>query len=328
VLKGRDAGVARWLLLRSLATQRHLADARRRGADGAHVTTHAVALLTSPRSPLPVSLSVDTTLWPWQLLLRGLPDGTSPAADMALPLALERRALTSAALVQAWTRTVADEVRRVAPAATVVAHHPGLDVDLFRPGPAGAGPLRVLFVGGRFTQKGGPDLIEILRPRLGSDVVLDVVTTESVPTSPGVQVRRLAPRSPELVRAFREADVFCLPSRADAVPWVVLEAMASGTPVVAFDVGSVREMVGGAGLVVPRDDLRSLRGALDALLDDPAARSRAGSVARAEAEARYDARVQVPALLTLVAEATLGRHDSPDDAGAARPAPARNGSTR
>src|SRR5690606_32807144 len=47
-----------------------------------------------------------------------------------------------------------------------------------------------------------------------------------------------------------EFDVLTLPSRDDPFPLVVLEAMLLGTPVVAFDVGSVRDQVGDGGTVV------------------------------------------------------------------------------
>jgi glycosyltransferase involved in cell wall biosynthesis len=304
-LKGKDWGVARWMLLRSLATRKHLSDARLRGIEGAHVTAHAVALLTTRRSPLAVTLSVDTTLWDWQVLLRKLALDSQPARDMAVPLFLEHRAFTEAALVHAWTATVADQVRRLAPAANIVQLHPGVDLNRFRPGDRTSRPLRVLFVGGRFAEKGGWQLIDALAPRLGDDVMLDVVTTEAVEPPPGVRVRRLSPGSAELASAFREADVFCLPSRADAVPWVVLEAMASGTPVVASDVGSVKEMVGEGGVVIPRGDLNELRQALDGLLDDADSRRRAGAAARARVETHYDAKIQAPKLLSAVTEATV-----------------------
>ncbi|MGK3990931.1 glycosyltransferase family 4 protein [Sorangium sp. So ce136] len=73
-------------------------------------------------------------------------------------------------------------------------------------------------------------------------------------------------------------DVFCLPSRREGCPNVVLEALASGRPVVATRVGGVPELVregqGGNGLLVPAGDPQALGDALVRALEtawDPAA---------------------------------------------------------
>jgi len=67
--------------------------------------------------------------------------------------------------------------------------------------------------------------------------------------------------------AYRAAEVFCLPSISEAMPYSVLEAMFSGCPVVATQVGGVAEMLGGTGLVVPPKDSSSMARALLSLLN-------------------------------------------------------------
>jgi glycosyltransferase involved in cell wall biosynthesis len=67
--------------------------------------------------------------------------------------------------------------------------------------------------------------------------------------------------------ALAEADVFCLPSISEGMPYSILEAMFSGRPVVATDVGNVSEMLGSAGLVVTPADPVSLAKALVTLLE-------------------------------------------------------------
>jgi len=69
--------------------------------------------------------------------------------------------------------------------------------------------------------------------------------------------------------ALRDADIFCLPSISEGMPYVILEAMFSGLPVVATDVGNVREMLNGEGIVVPPADPSSLANALLSFLEDP-----------------------------------------------------------
>jgi glycosyltransferase involved in cell wall biosynthesis len=82
-------------------------------------------------------------------------------------------------------------------------------------------------------------------------------------------------------------DVFTLPSRGDAFPLVVLEAMTHGRPIVAFDVGGVREQVGDAGVVVPPADPEAMADAVVALLDDRAERERLGAEAQRRVRSLY-----------------------------------------
>lgn len=90
--------------------------------------------------------------------------------------------------------------------------------------------------------------------------------------------------------AYRGADVFCLPSISEAMPYSILEAMLSGCPVIATDTGGVAEMLGESGMVVPPNDPKALAGGLLALLNGPQARSRRQVLRRmalARARERY-----------------------------------------
>ena len=70
---------------------------------------------------------------------------------------------------------------------------------------------------------------------------------------------------------YRTADVFALSSDFDNSPNAMLEAMASGLPVVATEAGGIREFLGaGGGLVVPRGDAAALAKALERYLTDAA----------------------------------------------------------
>lgn len=79
---------------------------------------------------------------------------------------------------------------------------------------------------------------------------------------------------------LHHADLMLLPSRSDAMPMVVLEAMSLGLPVLATDVGDVGATLGDGGIVVPVDDRTAFVSAAIRLLSDPVVASRYGEVAR------------------------------------------------
>lgn len=78
----------------------------------------------------------------------------------------------------------------------------------------------------------------------------------------------------QLPEYYRGADIFILPSEEEGFPRVLLEAMASGLPVVAFDVGGVRDILGARqqNFVVPRGDIDGFAERLLTLLRDPSLR--------------------------------------------------------
>ena len=283
----------RWHLVRSAAARRLLRDRLRTAPPAVvHLTTDQVGLLLGDvQRRVPVVLSLDSTMRDWLRLVEDVPAGAPTPAALRPVAALERRALERAPLTIAWTDTVAARVRALAPGARVATLHPGLDPSAFRPAAERPpGPARVLFVGGRWAGKGGPELLAALEPELGRDVELHVVTTDDVPRRDGVVVHAATPGSAALAERFRAADVLCLPTRVDAVPWVVLEALASAVPVVTSAIGSLPELAGDSGIAVAPGDVRALREALLALLGDPARRRAMGAAGRARVEARYDAR--------------------------------------
>ena len=90
---------------------------------------------------------------------------------------------------------------------------------------------------------------------------------------------------------LRSLDVFVLPSRYEGLPLALLEAMATGAPAVAADVGAVSEAVvsGESGLLVPPDDAPALAAGIRQLLDDEEARERLGAQAREAWRAQFTA---------------------------------------
>ncbi|HEV7494070.1 glycosyltransferase family 4 protein [Baekduia sp.] len=300
-----DLRLVRWHLVQSLRGRRTLTRAVAQWRpDVVHVHSHSMALgLGALMERVPTAVSVDVTLGDWAAMPAQRRTGRLAEAELVPARRAERRAFRGAALVLAWTDWVRDAVLALEPRATVAVHHPGLDLDVFRPAARRPRTLpRILFVGGRFADKGGDDLLAALGDDLGTTVELDAVTPADVAPRPGLRVHRLGPGDPELMDLRQQADLLVLPSGADAVPWAVLEAMACGVPVVGSTVGAIGDLVGDeAGVLVNFGDRAALREAVLGLLADQPRRAALGAAARARCEARFDAAVQTPALVALLA---------------------------
>jgi glycosyltransferase involved in cell wall biosynthesis len=91
-----------------------------------------------------------------------------------------------------------------------------------------------------------------------------------------VELRGYVPFGPELLDLYRGAHAFVHISRTEGVPQVLIEAMASGIPIVATAVGGVSSLLddGAAGLLVSPDDEAALVEAILRLSDDARLRSR------------------------------------------------------
>jgi hypothetical protein len=179
---------------------------------------------------------------------------------------------------------------------------PGIDLETFRPADARTpGPLRVAFSGGAERRRGLGVLLRALR-YLGDEhasVVVDVCGGDAqerryarlVPLAWQGRVRfhgRLA--KSEIAELLRAADVYCATSFGPETAGVgLLEAMASGTAVVASRIRGYDEVVhdGADGLLVAPRDVRGLAAALAQLLGDSDLRRRLSAQA-VRAARRYD----------------------------------------
>ncbi len=94
----------------------------------------------------------------------------------------------------------------------------------------------------------------------------------------------------EVIEKMREADIFLLPSIAEANPVVLMEARATGLPVVATSVGSIPEVIadGLSGFLVPPGDPGALAERLGCLTGNPALRREMGRQGRKFVEEKHD----------------------------------------
>lgn len=174
----------------------------------------------------------------------------------------------------------------------------GVDITAHRPPDEGRahrhGPVRLIFVGRITTQKGVDLLIDSLGDGelRGRDWTLDLIGDGPMLAAYQEQAAALGIADriqfhgwlerPAVRELYRAADLFVFPSRYEGMPNVVLEAMASGLPVLGTRIAGTEELVDPEinGLLIDPDDGQGLRRELCRLLDDRDLRLRLGAMGR------------------------------------------------
>ena len=266
--------------------------------DAVYVYTHNAALLSADllrNRPSVVGLDTTNAQNAYRLPYRR-PTRFTPRV-LGLTQAFERRVYDAATLVLANSEWAAASLRedygvrperiRIVPA--------GISAPAAGDGAAFPSDLpRVTFIGRTLERKGGNLLLAVHREHFAGRCVLTLVTPERVAPQPGVEVLNdVRPGDPRLAAVLRASRMLAFPSEIDMFPNVVLEAMAAGIPVVAGRAGAMPEMIGDgeAGILVEPRDARSVRDAIETLLDDEARAARLGAAARRRFEELFDVRV-------------------------------------
>jgi len=199
----------------------------------------------------------------------------------------------------------------------------GIDLSNFAPDPSVARePNLILGVGRLVEKKGFGDLIRAcaLLSERGLKFQCEIVGSgelrpalENLATELHIQdsVKLVGPKpQEEVVSGYLRAAIFALPcvigrdGNRDGLPTVLLEAMASGLPVVSTDVTGVPEIIdtNKTGLIVPPGDHTALADALACLLVDPALRERLAAAARLKVERDFDIHRNVGVLRSWLAD--------------------------
>lgn len=173
----------------------------------------------------------------------------------------------------------------------------GIDIDEFTPAEFRRdNPFRVLCVSRLISRKAVDVLIEAFAgvrnafPGAELSIVGDGVEApalHALAESLGVgDAVRFEGRQPHDVMAakYRQADLFVLPSRWEGMSNALLEAMASGLPVITTPTGGTLELVRENGMIVPPGDVEKLSEAISTMLGDETRRRDAAVAGRVAAE--------------------------------------------
>jgi glycosyltransferase involved in cell wall biosynthesis len=215
------------------------------------------------------------------------------AIEYRVPFHLvERAGVRSHRRMIAVSCAIARDLSAINPAARVDVIPEGVEAEAFRPR---ARPRRgILFLGRvEFAQKGVDLLLHAFHDVAGAcDANLtiagdgrDLERARRLCQELGMIDRvRFAGRvsSPEKFDLIAGAEVLCMPSRYETFGITAAEALACGTPVVGFDLDSLREVVPSrCGVLVPPGSVPALARALLNLVCDPARRGMMGEAGRA-----------------------------------------------
>jgi glycosyltransferase involved in cell wall biosynthesis len=199
--------------------------------------------------------------------------------------------------------------------------HCGVDIDHRRSSSADRHGNKLLFVGRLESLKGLDILLRSmlsiadLHPGVQLTIVGDGperVRLQNAAEAAGLggSVHFTGPLNSDAInRLLVSADIFVLPSFAEGVPVVLMEAMAMSVPVVSTHVGGMTELIhdGESGILIPAFDASSLTEAISRLLGDPDLRARMGESGRQTVVDKYDLRKEASRLKDLFVSVHVDR---------------------
>jgi glycosyltransferase involved in cell wall biosynthesis len=238
--------------------------------------------------------------WTWSFTMHG-PDEFFEVREVAL--AAKAQSASAVACISDFARSQVMALLDESEWSKLWVIHCGVDPDHFVPPAArnGSRPLSLLYIGRMVPVKGQAlliDAVERLRESgleveatlLGDGERRHALTTivgdrglDEVVNLPG------SVGQDEIRGYYEHADIFVLPSFAEGVPTVLMEAMAMGLPVVTTRIAGIPELVedGQSGFVVPPGRVDALVDAVRRLASDPDLRRKMGERGRAKVIAEY-----------------------------------------
>jgi glycosyltransferase involved in cell wall biosynthesis len=193
------------------------------------------------------------------------------------------------------------------PRGTVKVVHNGVSRAEFEPIAPAAGATDIVFLGELRMLKGIDVLIDAIAILRGGGRSLTATVVGDGPDAAALQAQVAALELTEAVHfvspmparaAMALGRIMVMPSRAESLPYVVLEAAAAGKPMIATDVGGIPEVYGPlAAVLVPPGDANALARAIMKALDDPAAADRTAQQLRERIAASFSVDTMVDTVL-------------------------------
>jgi glycosyltransferase involved in cell wall biosynthesis len=178
----------------------------------------------------------------------------------------------------------------------VEAYHPRFGNGYYRRRHGLGDEIKLLYVGRVSKEKNLPVLVRSFKKLCASDPRLHLAVVGDGPYMSEMQKELAAApvtftgylSGTDLAEAYASADLFVFPSTTDTFGNVILEAQASGLPVIVTDTGGPREnmMDGETGIIVPGGDAEALAAAAAELAGNPLRREKMGRAARRYVEER------------------------------------------
>jgi colanic acid/amylovoran biosynthesis glycosyltransferase len=195
----------------------------------------------------------------------------------------------------------------------------GLNLDPFRPSNPGAGPVEIIAIGRLIPKKGFGVLIQACNTLVSRGLNLHCrivgAGPEHVPLRQlidhlglGKFVELSGPKAqPEIVQMLAGSNLFVFPAVEDQtgdrdnLPTVIIEAMATGLPVVATGLGGIGEIVThrSNGLIVPEGDVDALADAIAFMAEHPDLRKSYGQNGLATVKDKFRVETTVAGLIGL-----------------------------
>lgn len=156
----------------------------------------------------------------------------------------------------------------------------GVDLKKFKPAKRNNKKLTILFVGRLVEEKGIKDLFTAYKKIKNCN--LKIVGNNKI-------------NYEKMSKIYQKADIFAMPSKSTKI-WeeqygmVLIEAMASGLPIVAYKSGAIPELLNDAGILVDEGDINGLSRAMLNLINSPNLRHKLGKMSRDRAKKEFDSR--------------------------------------
>jgi len=211
-------------------------------------------------------------------------------------------ALRSAPIVYVINLSMLSRLREAGTSSEVLFAPPGVDTDLFRPSRDRKDDfilsiarfndmrknVRLLFSAYHILRSQVPDAPRLILAGQHGPSCDDWNVAVSLGIADHIEVREGLPVD-DLAELYRNAALFVLPSNEEGLGIVLLEAMASGTPVVSTRCGGPETIIvdGETGFLTPVGDAQALAARMQQLLESPQLRRNMGAGGRQTIEARF-----------------------------------------